>query len=333
MVNVSLIFLALFLTPPASTSKVSANEIVITIPTTHQKTKMLWSRAYRDLTEQEQSIRGGTFIGPLEGNGTNDRLHNNKARNTIIFVPQDVNFEKPVDLIFYFHGLGGFKDRDFRTRVLRHTKTLNVSNSNYILVIPEMPWSINTSTPRTRQGRVFYKKNQFSLFLNSTIAVIVAIFDSSDVRANTCIKKNICQFNFGDAILIGHSAGGSALKSISKSGGMDELYTKFNAQSVSVVFSDAGYGHWTDVTWKYFKLKKQTPTEFVLLTRKWDRPYNNTVRFLKKFRKKPDNIRHIVFGRREMTHGDIGDHALTWAYSSHESECGERGINYEQSVK
>ncbi len=63
---------------------------------------MLWVRAYRDLVEQDESIRGGTFIGALEGNGTNDRLHKNKARNTIIFVPQSVDFEKPIDLVFYF---------------------------------------------------------------------------------------------------------------------------------------------------------------------------------------------------------------------------------------
>ena len=238
MNSIVAILFALAVTPVSSTSKISANEVVVTTAETHYKTKVLWNSTYRDLTRNNQSVRGGTFIGPLPGNGARDKLHKNGARNTIIFVPQTVNFEMPVDLVFFFHGLNGFKERDFRTRVLRHTKALSLTNPNYIVVIPEMPWSINTSTPRGRQGRVFYRKNQFSLFVDSTIAVIVAIFDPSDVRANMCVKKNICQFKFGDVILTGHSAGGSALKSISKSGGMDELYTKFNARGVKVVFSD-----------------------------------------------------------------------------------------------
>tara|TARA_R110002012_G_scaffold320820_1_gene546130 strand:+ start:748 stop:1641 length:894 start_codon:yes stop_codon:yes gene_type:complete len=293
----------------------SANEIVITTPKTHQKTKKLWARTYHELTESNQSVRGGTFIAPLEGNGYKDKLHHSGARNTIIFVPQSVNFEIPIDLIFFFHGLNGFKERDFKTRVLRHTKSLSLTNPNYILIIPEMPWSVNTSTPRKRQGRVFNRKNKFSMFVNSTVAVIVAIFDPSDKRANLCIKKNICHLKFGDVILLGHSAGGSALKSISSTGGMDELYTKFGAKSVKVIFSDAGYGRWTETTWKHFKLKNKTSTEFLLLTRKWDRPYNNTKKFLKKFKRLPKNIRHQVFDRKKMTHGDIGDQALTWTYS------------------
>ena len=332
-INIFITILALLLTPATSTSKISANEIVVTTNNTHQKTKTLWSDVYRELTENNQSIRGGTFIGPLDGNGIRDKLHKNGSRDTIIFVPQGVSFEAPVDLVFFFHGLNGFKKRDFKTRVLRHTIALKASNPNYIVIIPEMPWSKYTSTPRGRQGRVFSRKNEFSTFLDSTIAVIVAIFDPSDVRANMCIRKNTCKLNIGDTILIGHSAGGSALKSISKSGGMDELYTKFNARAVKVIFSDAGYGRWTDVAWKYFKLKTNTPTEFLLLTRKWDTPYNNTKRFLKKFRNKPNNIRHVAFNRKTITHGGIGDQALKWTYELQESGCGERGINYERSIK
>ena len=112
--------------------------------------------------------------------------------------------------------------------------------------------------------------------------------------------------------------------SISKSGGLDWLYEKKNATGIKIIFSDAGYGHWTDVTWKYFKLKgKNTNTEFILLTRKWDKPYRHTMRFLKRFNNVPSNIKHIVFDRNLITHAGIGDEAFTWVYPVNESGCGE----------
>ena len=52
-------------------------------------------------------------------------------------------------------------------------------------------------------------------------------------------------------------------------------------------------------------------------------------RFLKKFKKIPNNIRHESFNRKKMTHGDIGDQAFTWIYRLEESGCGEKGLSYE----
>ena len=58
-----------------------------------------------------------------------------------------------------------------------------------------------------------------------------------EIKQEKCKMYNICHFNFGNAILIGHSAGGCTLMSISKSGGLDWLYEKRNAQSVKIIFS------------------------------------------------------------------------------------------------
>ena len=111
--------------------------------------------------------------------------------------------------------------------------------------------------------------------------------------------------------------------SISKSGGLDWLYNRKQRPHVKIVFSDAGYGHWTDVAWKYFKSRiDKHYTEFILLTRKWDRPHRNTKRWLKRFRNVPSNIIHKVFNRK-TTHAGIGDQALEWAYYLEESGCGE----------
>ena len=298
--------------------------ILITESRTYYKTKRTWQNTYDTLIKNNGTVKGAAFIAPIKGNGYHDSRHRNGARDTIIFVPSTTKFNKSIDIIFYFHGLGGFKERDFKTRVLKHTKSFK--GRNYIVVIPEMPWSRNTSTPRSRQGRVFSKKNQFSTFVTSVVKVVVTLFEPSPVKRNNCMLRNICQFNFGKTILVGHSAGGSTLMSISKSGGLDWLYKKNSPHSLKVIFSDAGYGRWTDATWKNFKSKNfNTSTKFILLTRKWDRPHKNTKRFLKKFKNKPINIKHVVFNR-STTHAGIGDQALSWVYKLLESEssgCGE----------
>lgn len=317
-----LILLGIFLISNAATGK----ESLITNGNTYNRTKKTWEKAYRESTQLDNAPRGTTYISPIKGNGYPDRLHKNRARDTIIFVPEGINFNESIDVIFYFHGLGGFKKRDFGTRVLSHLKYFKEKKKNYLVVIPEMPWSRNTSTPRSRQGRVFNKKDQFATFTNSVIKVVVALFEPSVVKRSQCMEYNLCQFNFGNIILVGHSAGGSTLMSISKSGGLDWLYTRKRggALSVKVIFSDAGYGRWTDITWKNFRLKgPNTHTKFILLTRKWDRPHKNTKRFLKRFKTIPNNIRHIVFDRKIVTHAGIGDQALKWAHLLDWSGCGE----------
>jgi len=288
------------------------SESLITSKSAYKKTKRTWKNVYNSLVQEGVSVKGATYIGPIKGNGTYDSRHRNKARNTIIFVPVTTNFKKPIDIIFYFHGLGGFKKRDFKERVLKHTKAVP-SDKNYIIVIAEMPWSKNTETPRTRQGYVFLKKKQFPLFVNSIIKTTVSLFDPSPVRRSLCVEKNVCNFKLGDAILLGHSAGGSTLMSISRSGGLDWLY-KRGAKGVKLIFSDASYGNWFDVTWKYFKNRVIERTRILSLVREWDKPHKHMKRFLKKFKKIPKSVKLIVFERRKMTHAMIGDSSFKWIY-------------------
>ena len=311
ILKISLLVLCLTGTSFAETSP-SIAELLITNNSTYKKTKHTWKNVYNTLVKEGKSVRGATYIAPVKGNGFYDRLHKNKARNTIIFVPVTTNFKKPVDLILYFHGLGGFKKRDFQDRVLQHTKNIP-EDKNYIIVIAEMPWSRNTETPRTRQGYVFLRKKQFPLFVNSIIKTTVSLFDPSSSRRNLCIEKNVCNFELGDVALLGHSAGGSTLMSISRSGGLDWLYEK-GAKKVKIIFSDASYGRWFDITWKHFKNKNLDRTEILSLVRKWDRPYERMKRFLKKFKKTPKNVKLIVFERSKMTHAMIGDSSFKWIY-------------------
>ncbi len=278
----------------------------------------IWIKAYKESLKENVGVEGATYIMPLKGNGLRDRLHKNGARDTIVFIPHDTSIEKPVDIIFYFHGLGGFKKRDFKERVLAHTEGVN-TKENYIIVIPEMPWSMHTSTPRKRQGRVFMHQGEFSTFVKGVQDILNSHFESP--CSATCGRPHP-PATIGTVILLGHSAGGSALMSISRSGGLNWLYSGAGAKSVKVIFSDASYGYWLDRTWKYFS-PYISSTEFIILTRKWDKPYKNAQRFLKRFKKAPTSIKHIVFNR-SVSHAQIGDRSFRWIYESLvDSGCGE----------
>jgi len=284
----------------------------------YEPTKKTWVKVYEQLVKNGASVKGTTYIMPVRGNGYKDRLHKNKARDTIIFIPNTTSLDEPIDIIFYFHGLGGFKERDFKTRVLEHTTSIP-PEKNYVIIIPEMPWSKHTSTPRTRQGRVFTGEEEFSDFVMSSQNIINSHFASCTARACTRRNKTV---TLGTAVLLGHSAGGSTLMSISRSGGLNWLYDKAGATSVKVIFSDASYGHWLDIAWKSFRPYIEN-TEFLVLTRKWDKPYRHAKRFLNKFKKPPVNIKHIVFNRK-TTHAGIGDQSFDWVYGFNvDSGCGE----------
>jgi hypothetical protein len=96
------------------------------------------------------------------------------------------------------------------------------------------------------------------------------------------------------------------------------------AACVRIIFSDASYGRWLDKTWKYFLSNLALPADFIVLTRKWDKPYKHAKRFLKKFRNIPYNIKHVIYNRK-TTHAGIGDQSFPWAYKliDENSGCGE----------
>ena len=304
--------LSIGLVPPLNISQDLDKQFIVG-ENVYYKTLNRWKEAYNVTSNSNLNEEGLSYIGHVAGNGEKDNKHRNKVRDTIIFAPVSTSYASPVDLIFWFHGCGGFSTRDFKIRTLGNIGSLTKNNKNFIVIIPEMPWSKNTSTHCSRQGRVFTKLSEFSTFIESTLAIINTHFmnHGSNEQKDKLVINNI--------MFIGHSAGGSTLKSISKAGGFDWLYgldlaEKKKLLAIRIIFSDAGYGRWTDTTWNNFKLRSHA--EFLFLVRKWDRPYKHTYRFLKRFRGHiPQNIKVIVFNRKYL-HGDIGDQALRWAYKS-----------------
>ena len=117
-------------------------------------------------------------------------------------------------------------------------------------------------------------------------------------------------FRPGKTIIIGHSAGGSALKSAADSGSLDIV------KPHRVVLSDASYGRWADVLWRKHGSSHRN-LEYIALVRYGDKPWKNIKRFLRQFYGQvPESISvHVFKGSDGHTHRSIGDMSLLWAYA------------------
>ncbi len=137
---------------------------------------------------------------------------------------------------------------------------------------------------------------------------VLKTITSHIIPKSVCEQQGWCGFSPANIVIIGHSAGGSAIRSAARSGHLDII------QPNRIIFSDAGYGRWTDGAWIHH-VKDHSGCEFVLLVRKWDTPHRHTMRFLKRFgRSIPSNIHLRIFSRREFTHSSIGNQALLWSF-------------------
>ena len=222
--------------------------------------------------------------------GLFDEYHQEGRRKNILLVPHSA---KPDDLtlIVWFHGLNGFSEKTF-DRVFKQVQRASSEGHSVAVVIPEMPWSTNTSTPRGRQGKVWRKENQFKKFIDEA---------SEHVKQVLLQSHDFEVFN-PDIVVIGHSAGGSAIMSASIEGSICDPRVK------KVVWSDASYGSWL------FKSHKgclgNTEALQHIVVRKWDKPYVRAKKFLKLNRAVPGyNLR--VLDRKKYTHGGIGDKIMS----------------------
>ena len=222
-------------------------------------------------------------------NGKNDSYHKDKKRKTILAVPASV---RPDDLtlIVWFHGLNGFSEKTFE-RVFSQVKRLADDGKSVAVVIPEMPWSSMTKTPRSRQGRIWKKKDQFKRFLNEAMTIL----DKKVTKLTGHKPINT------EVIIVGHSAGGSAIASASREGSLCD------SRVTHVVWSDASYGSWLEKA--HLGCLKDSKITQKVIVRKWDSPHKNALKFYKNY-KNIENHDFIVLNRRKYTHGAIGDNAL-----------------------
>lgn len=222
--------------------------------------------------------------------GVRDKLHKDKERKVILAIPDNVKPDNPT-LIVWFHGLTGFTEKTFK-RVLTQVRKAASDNHSVAVVIPEMPWSKNTRTPRGRQGKVWKSKNEFKDFLK----------ESKTYLSKFLIEKSNLPVGPIDVIVVGHSAGGSAIMSASLEGSLCHSSVK------KVIWSDASYGRWLMKANKGCLGKSDIYQAIVV--RKWDKPHREAEKFFRETSSCPA-CDYIVLPRRQYTHGRIGDKILT----------------------
>jgi len=246
-----------------------------------------WQRAIKD---SEFPSTSWIFVSPT--NGGRDRLHKNGRRDTILVVPEHAH-PAQLTLVIWLHGLRGFSERTFRNRLIPMLKRISTEERPVAMVIPEMPWSTNTKTPRGRQGKVWREKNSLAVFM----ADVVEHLDVWGLMRHGSVPWDL------KLVFAGYSAGGSALSSAAREGSLCRLKPQH------VVWLDATYDHWLDRAWK--GCLQNSSAHLHVLVRKWDTPHRRAKTFMKTL---PDSIEpdisYYVFDRKNWTHPDIGSRGL-----------------------
>ena len=257
----------------------------------YKKTTKRWTDAI-----SAASFNSTSWIWNLEGR---DKLHKNKRRDTILVVP-DTAIPEDITLIVWFHGLNGFKPKTFGKRLVPQMEDLVSSNNSFAVAIPEMPWSINTSTRHGRQGKVWLKPGELERYIDS-------LKERLEIWAILKYGQSIDQVR---VIFVGHSAGGSAIKASAKEGGLCRVSPE------AIVWSDASYGRWLDSAWNGCIKNMNKDTELHILVRKWDPPYKSAeraMRFINRHKNGPNVLYQVLSGKDGWTHGRIGNNAISIA--------------------
>tara|TARA_R100000008_G_scaffold86732_1_gene81194 strand:- start:1698 stop:2597 length:900 start_codon:yes stop_codon:yes gene_type:complete len=234
---------------------------------------------------------------PTKSSGQNDRRHKRGHRDTIVIIPDGLESASSAEIIYWFHGLTGFSKKTFEKRLApQYSWLVRKQSWPAILVVAEMPWSNFTSTQWKRQGRVFRKKNEFLSYTSEVEEKVVQILRKNK---NFVFKR----------IIVGHSAGGSAIASAAKYGGLCET------KPVAVVFSDSTYGRWFDRSWSGCLGKSIRDRKFriLVLGQSFGKPWKNYIRWKKRHKQ---GSRFVEAYRLPFpwTHGRIGNNAIPFFY-------------------
>lgn len=273
-----------------TTSALAESSIVYAGSDVHKPTVKRWNKAVNSA-----SFGSVSWVWNI---GSKDRKHKNKSRDTILMVPHST-IPESLTLVVWFHGLGGFSQKTFNKRIIPQMESLVEAGNSVVIAIPEMPWSINTTTPRKRQGKVWRRPGELERYID----------DVKEHLETWAIVSHGIPLGSVRLIFVGHSAGGSALMSSAIEGGICKL------RPDAIVWSDASYGYWLDRTWKSC-VKDLEVSELHILVRKWDKPHKNAERVHKQWKRprqtpgRDIEIYYYVLDRKNWTHNKIGSHVF-----------------------
>ncbi len=219
--------------------------------------------------------------------GGKDKLHRKGHRDVIVWIPESTDLTKDFIVVMWFHGHYGYvPHRTFEDRTLKQFVPL-AKSKNFVVVIPEMPWSVHTKTPTKRNSRLWTQPGDFMRFINQIEDVLLKheqarLGEKSAREPETRLGKI-------DYKVVGHSAGGSTIKRLGITGDLCRLKPSV------VVWSDSSYGAWLDNAWD--GCLKDTGISVKVFVYRWGAPHRQATRFLGQFQGPPDNLALYVKGK------------------------------------
>ena len=229
--------------------------------------------------------------------GQNDKYHKLGSRDTIIVIPAEAEHASTIELIYWFHGLTGFKEKTFKKRLgPQYGWLINQHKVPAVLVVVEMPWSRFTRTQWKRQGKVFRKRDQFLNYANEVEHRILQHLATNGIPNFT-------------RVIFGHSAGGSAIASAAKYGGLCKKKPR------GIVFSDSTYGSWFQRSWRgcLRSYLKHSQTRVVVLGQSIGAPWKQYSAWARKNTYDRKKIEALML-HFPWTHGLIGNNAMPLFY-------------------
>ena len=222
--------------------------------------------------------------------GGEDRLHRSKHRDVIVWIPESTDLSKKIKVVLWFHGHWGFvPKRTFEDRTLKQFVPMT-SKKNFVLVIPEMPWSVHATTPTKRNSRVWTNPGEFTSFVKQVETILINHAKKSEKRLGKI-----------DYRIVGHSAGGSTIKRIGITGDLCKLNPSL------VVWSDSSYGQWLRDAWKGC-LSLHPAIKIKVFVHKGGWPWRRGLEFMKEFQR-PSNV-ELYIKSKGWSHKLIGDNVV-----------------------
>ena len=229
--------------------------------------------------------------------GGKDDLHAVKHRDVIVWIPKNANLNSDFIAVIWFHGhFGYFPKRTFQDRTLKQFVPL-VDNKNFVVIIPEMPWSVHTKTPKKRNSLLWMKEGSFLSFIKQ-VEYILLEHSKPGVHNDTTRERKLGKIDYR---VVGHSAGGSTIMRLGITGDLCRLNPSM------VVWSDSSYGRWLDRAWD--GCLKDTNILVKVFVQKWQSPYRNATRFLGNFQGSPQNL-ELYVKNKGWSHKLIGDNIV-----------------------
>ena len=244
----------------------------------------------------ENNIRGKLIATPTVTSGNVDKYHKKGQRDTIVVIPDEISDVSSTDIIYWFHGLTGFKKKTFKKRLgPQYSWLVNELRFPAVLVVVEMPWSWFTKTRWKRQGRVFRQNDEFYNYTKEIESIVRRHLVNKGIKLNR--------------IVIGHSAGGSAIASAARYGGLCK------SNPVGVVFSDSTYGNWFSSAWRgcLNKYSSVSKVRIVVLAQSFGSPWKRYAKWQKKNKHSSSRVEAYRLPL-PWTHGRIGNNVIPFIY-------------------